>query len=255
MSKVAVIGSCITRDLWPILGADVSGLLYISRTSLPSLLSTSVGSVAIAASPPAPLRPAQHAAVVADLTKTALGALVEHCPTHIIFDFIDERFDLLTAGDGLATHSWELEVSGYLDQPAFARRRSIPRLSAACGLLWNDALREMAAFLASTPLSGAQIILHEAQWADSQRSASGRKAPLPDALELMAGRPVSRAAHNNLLARYQNAFRAHLPQAAVVAADQRLRLADPAHRWGLSPFHYVEDYYREIWRQLQVLGV
>lgn len=255
MSKVAVIGSCITRDLWPILGADVSGLLYISRTSLPSLLSTSVGPATVAASPPPPLRPAQHAAVVADLTKTALGALVEHRPSHIIFDFIDERFDLLAAGDGLATHSWELEVSGYLDQPGFSRRRGIPRLSAACDLLWNDALREMAALLASTPLSGARIILHEAQWADSQRSASGRTTPLPDGLELMPGRPASRAAHNDLLARYQTAFRARLPQATVVAADQRLRLADPAHRWGLSPFHYVEDYYREIWRQLQALGI
>jgi hypothetical protein len=255
MSRVAVIGSCITRDLWPILGADVSGLLYISRTSLPSLFSAPVGPLAFAAAAPAPLRPAQHAAVVADLAKTALGALVEHRPTHIIFDFIDERFDLLTAGDGLATHSWELEASGYLEQPAFARRRSVPRLSAACDLMWDDALAEMAAFLGSTPLSGAQLILHEAQWAERQRAASGRQAPLPDALELMAGQPVSRAAHNRLLARYQDAFRARLPQAATVGVGARLRVADPNHRWGLSPFHYVEDYYREIWRQLQALGI
>jgi hypothetical protein len=255
VSKVAVIGSCITRDLWPILGADVSGLLYISRTSLPSLFSAPVGPVAVAASPPAPLRPAQHAAVVSDLAKTALNALMEHRPTHIIFDFIDERFDLLTAGDGLATHSWELEASGYLDQPAFAHRRSVSRLSAACDLIWDDALREMAAFLASTPLSSAQVILHEAQWADSQRLAPGRKTPLPDALDLGTGQTVSRAEHNALLARYQNAFCARLPQTAVVRASGRLRVADPAHRWGLSPFHYVEDYYREIWRQLQALGV
>lgn len=255
LSKVAIIGSCITRDLWPILGLEVSDLLYISRTSLPSLFSAPVGSVEILAEPPEPLRPNQHKAMVADLTKNALAALVIHQPTHIIFDFIDERFDLLAAGDGLATHSWELEVSGYLAQPALANRRAVPRLSRACDLLWHDALGELAQFLAATPLAGAQLILHEAQWADSYRGPNGRPIKLPDALELMADRTVSRARHNVLLGRYQAAFRAGLPQAAQVTAREALRLADPDHRWGLSPFHYVEDYYRDIWRQLQSLGV
>ena len=48
---------------------------------------------------------------------------------------------------------------------------------------------------------------------------------------------------------------AALPQAVRVAAPTALQLADSRHRWGLSPFHYVEDYYRDIWRQLQALGV
>ena len=37
MPKVAIIGSCITRDLWPIRG-ETAELLYVSRTSLPSLM-------------------------------------------------------------------------------------------------------------------------------------------------------------------------------------------------------------------------
>lgn len=255
VSKVAIIGSCITRDLWPILGEDVSDLLYISRTSLPSLFSAPVGFLEIQAVPPQPLRPNPHKAMVADLTKSALAALVIHQPTHIIFDFIDERYDLLAAGEGLATHTWELEVSGYLDQPALANRRAVPRLSRACDLLWHDALRELAAFLGATPLARAQLILHEAQWADSYRGANGRRIKLPDDWALVDPQPASRARHNALLARYQSAFHARLPQAAPVAARPGLRLADPDHRWGLSPFHYVEDYYRDIWRQLQVLGV
>jgi hypothetical protein len=32
-------------------------------------------------------------------------------------------------------------------------------------------------------------------------------------------------------------------------------VADEQHRWGLSPFHYVPDYYRTIWEQLRALGV
>ena len=42
MSKVAIIGSCITRDLWPIRGDGNENLVYISRTSLPSLFSQRV---------------------------------------------------------------------------------------------------------------------------------------------------------------------------------------------------------------------
>jgi hypothetical protein len=255
VSKVAIIGSCITRDLWPILGVDVSDLLYISRTSLPSLFSAPVGPIEVQGEPPAPLRPNQHKAMVADLTKNALAALVIHQPTHLIFDFIDERFDLLAVGEGLATHSWELEVSGYLTQPALAQRRTAPRLSPACDLLWNDALGELAGFLAATPLAGARLILHEAQWADAYRGANGRRVGLPDAFEVLPGRTASRAGHNALLARYQSAFRRQLPQAASVVAQPALRVADPDHRWGLSPFHYVEDYYRDIWRQFQALGV
>lgn len=254
MSRVAVIGSCITRDLWPILGLEVSDLLYVSRTSLASLFAAPIGPVETGGAPPAALRPGQHRALVADLTKTALAALVAHRPSHIVFDFIDERFDLLAVGAGLATHSWELEASGYLAEPAFAARRSIPRMSPACDLLWRDGLEELAAFIAATPLREAQLVLHEAQWATGYRTVGGGRARFPDEIGSMEARSASLAAHNGLLSRYQAAFRTRFPQAAAVAAPSR-RIADAGHRWGLSPFHYIDDYYREIWDQLAALGV
>lgn len=254
VSRVAVIGSCITRDLWPILGLEVSDLLYVSRTSLASLFAAPVGPVEIGETPPSALRPGQHRALVADLAKTALDALVRHRPTHVIFDFIDERFDLIAVDRGVATHSWELEVSGYLAQPGLAARRSIPRLSPACDLLWRDGLEELAAFLAATPLREARLVLHEAQWAAGYRTDDGGRRRFPDEIALMEDRAANRGAHNALLARYQAAFRARFPQAAVVAAP-RQRVADAGHRWGLSPFHYVDDYYRAVWDQLAALGV
>ena len=48
---------------------------------------------------------------------------VAYRPTHIILDFIDERYDLLQAGDALITHSWDLQESGYLAQPWAAGAR------------------------------------------------------------------------------------------------------------------------------------
>ena len=255
VSRVAIIGSCITRDLWPILGEAPGDLLYVSRTSLASLFSAPVNEVAIAGEPPVPLKRHQHNALSADLTKTALGALVAHAPSHIIFDLIDERFDLMAVRGALVTRSWELEASGYLAQPVFAGGRDVPRLSGGCDRLWSDGADELADLLASTPLAGATLILHEARWADRYLDAEGVTASFDAEIEILPGRTARAADHNALLDRYQAGLTARLPGLARVSAPPELRIASVSHRWGLSPFHYVDAYYADIWRQLRALGI
>ena len=180
MSRVAIVGSCISRDLWRFRGDPdthaAAELLYVSRTSLPSLFATPPAGFRPAAKPPGGLKAQPHRALVADLSKTALAALVAFRPTHLIFDFIDERFDVLSAGAALVTDSWELEASGYRRQPALRGARTIPRLSAACERLWLDAAGEMAALVRATPLAQAQLILHSARWAERRRTPAGRTA-------------------------------------------------------------------------------
>jgi hypothetical protein len=253
MPRVAIVGSCISRDVWRFQGVTVTDLLYISRTSLPSLFAAPVAGFRARSTPPAGLKPQPHRALVADVTKTALAALVAFRPTHLIFDFIDERFDLLSAGGGLATLSWELQASGYLNRPPLKGARVIPRLTPACERLWLDGAAEMAAFVQATPLRDAKLILHSAQWAERRRTASGRPAAITG-VELLPGVPADIAAHNRLLARYEAAFLDVMPPMERIAAPDH-RLADDAHEWGLSPFHYVPAYYAEIWRQLAQLGV
>ncbi|HEY8003150.1 MAG TPA: DUF6270 domain-containing protein [Phenylobacterium sp.] len=257
MSRVAIVGSCITRDVWRLSGRRVTGpapdLLYLQRTSLPSLFAAPLKGFRPAAAPPGGLKPLPHAALVADLNKTALASLVAFRPTHVVFDFIDERFDLLAAGGTLVTDSWELELSGYRKQPAFKGARAVPRLSAACERLWMEAVRELAGFVAATPLSEAQLILHSARWATRRRRADGREVAL-EGIEIRPREAADVAGHNALLGRYEAAFLAALPSVAAIAAPEH-RLADEVHEWGESPFHYVPAYYAEIWRQMSALGV
>lgn len=132
MAKVAIIGSCITRDLWGGRGDAFDDLLYVSRTSLPSLFAPALAAFRPEGSPPSGLGAFQHRAMVADIAKTALERVVAFRPSHLILDLIDERFDLLAAGVSLVTLSWELEASGYLAQPAFGEARRIARLSEEC---------------------------------------------------------------------------------------------------------------------------
>jgi hypothetical protein len=253
MSRVAIVGSCITRDLWPVRGEAADDLLYVSRTSLPSLLAAPVAGFRPRSQPPEPLRQHQHRALVADLQKTALARLVAYRPTHLIFDFIDERFDLLAPGPTLATRSWELTASGYLSQRAFKDCRRIPRLSSACEQLWTDAAGELAAVVRATPLRSARLILHSARWAARSRRADGVESDVRD-VEVLPGEPADIAAHNALLERYEAAFQELMPPMSVVEAPAH-RVADEAHQWGLSPFHYVPDYYAEIRGRLAALGV
>jgi len=252
MSRVAIVGSCISRDVWRFRGGSVSDLLYISRTSLPSLFATPLPRFRPKAQPPAGLKAQPHRALVADVTKTALPQVLAFSPTHVIFDFIDERFDLLSVDGTLATRSWELEQSGYLAQPAFKGARTIPRLSAAAERLWLDAAAEMAAFVRATPLRDATLILHSARWAEQRRTRTGRVAGI-GGVEILPGQSADVGAHNALLARYEAAFEAVMPPLHRIEAPAQ-RLADDAHVWGLSPFHYVPAYYEEVWRQLEGLG-
>lgn len=253
MSRIAIVGSCITRDLWPVRGDALADVLYVSRTSLPSLFAPAVRGFRPAPRPPGGLRQHQHRALVADLEKTALARLVAFRPSHLIFDFIDERFDLLAVGEALVADSWELEASGYLRQRAFRAARRVPRLSAACAQLWDQAAGEFAALVRATPLRDAVLILHSARWAERSRAPGGRTHPICD-VEILPGQPAQIGAHNALLARYEARFTAVMPPLARLDASEH-RLADEAHQWGLSPFHYVPAYYESIWRQLEALGV
>jgi hypothetical protein len=257
MSRVAIVGSCITRDVWRFRGGSVASpqpdVLYISRTTLPGLFATPVEGFRPSARPPGGLRPQPHRALVADLTKTALAELLAFRPTHLIFDFIDERFDLLSVGRTLVTRSWELEASGYLAQGALRKGRPIPRLSAACERLWLESAAELAAFVRATPLIEARLILHSARWAERRRAANCRERRI-EGVEILPGQAADVAAHNALLARYEAAFEGLMPPMWRVEAQDH-RVADDTHQWGVSPFHYVADYYAEIWRQLGELGV
>lgn len=248
MPRIAIVGSCITRDLWPIRGGGAEALLYISRTSFPGLLSSPVRGFRPDEDLPGDLHLHEHKALVADLRKTTLTTLMAYRPTHVIFDFIDERFDLLSVGGALASNSGEMVRSGYRTQPALEPARTVPRLSDAGERLWREAVSEFAAVVRATPLARARLILHSARWADQQRTPDGRLMPI-ERVEIVGGQPAVIADYNAVLDRQEAAFLSVMPPMARIDAGP-FRLAETEHRWGLSPFHYVPEYYDEVRRQL-----
>lgn len=251
MSRPAIIGSCITRDIWRECDIALDEVLYISRTSLPSLTSRPlVDPPTLPADPPPIEGMGRHSLrqVEADLNKTALAALVDHRPTHVLFDFIDERFDLLEQYGALVSKTWEFDNLELVGKPGLASPRQLPRLGEEVEALWREALAKIAKMLHSPPLADAVVILHHAQWAGAYRGKAGGLATFEGGEELWT-------AQNALLRHYRDLFVQAVPRARVVQASDRHQQADEGHVWGLSPFHYVTDYYPDVWRQLQGLGV
>lgn len=249
--KIAIIGSCVTRDMWPLAENVPGALLYVSRTSLPSLVARAPAGLSAQAETPPMLKRHQHNALRADLGKTALEALLSFRPTHIIFDFIDERFDLLRAGPTTITRSWELMVSGYLDAWPTNHWDRIPRLSAGCFRIWRDALDALASVLLNTPLASARIILHSSRWANTFQDETGDTKSFPSRIEILPGEAATIADHNALLESYEAYFLEAFSNADVISSNHRKANTD--HRWGLSPFHYLDSYYNDIHNQLNTI--
>ena len=251
MSRVAIIGSCITRDIWRECDLALDNVLYISRSSLPSLTS---GPLAVLPDLPADPPPidgiGRHSIrmVEADLRKSALASLVEHRPTHIIFDFIDERFDLLEQDGAIVTRSWELDCLELIGGPGLPSPRVIPRLSDEVDALWQAAAEAMGRLLNGPALAEAKVIIHHTQWARTYRQKTGETGVFDLG-------PVDWEGHNALLRRYRDLLLSAVPRAKVVEAPSSAQTGDEGHIWGLSPFHYAPDYYADVWRQLQALGV
>ncbi len=257
MSRTAIIGSCITRDIWRECEIDFTGVLYVARSSLASLTSAPIKGITVPDEPPTDVAGFGRNSlrrVAADLDKTALAQIVEQRPTHLIFDFIDERFDLLQQDGAVATHSWELDRLGLIGGPGLAAPAVVGRLSPQADALWRDGLAKIAGLLNTGPLAQTTVILHHAQWARTYLDAAGAPGRFDDSVPMWPG-AASLAANNHLLRHYRDLFIQAVPRTRVVQAPSRLMVADAGHIWGLSPFHYVRGYYADVWRQLRGLGV
>ncbi|MFG1432040.1 DUF6270 domain-containing protein [Xanthobacter sp. V2C-8] len=249
-SGIALLGSCVTRDVWRLLDLQPgSPAFFLSRTSLASVSRPMNGSSALdalAARVPGTDTFARRV-VTTEIRKSAFAELAALRPDVLMLDFIDERFDLLACGDVLVNESLEMLESGLLAQAPLAQARRIPRLSEEAWARWLAGLLRLRRFLDGGQLPSCRLVLHACYWADTMRTSSGNE-PLPDRCEILHGRVVSRAAHNELLCRMHAAFAARFPEATLIEPPPALRIVDGAHRWGPAPFHFIPEYYRAFAR-------
>lgn len=133
MPGLGLVGSCVSRDIWTVLRLLPPEMTFFARTTIPSL----------AAAPLPLVVPAEGAGpdgfeawcIEADVTKTALPALEAARPDVLIFDLVDDRFDLRCVGQSMVLDSYGFRTSRLAACEPFRSGRVVPALSDQAGAI------------------------------------------------------------------------------------------------------------------------
>ncbi|WP_109471162.1 DUF6270 domain-containing protein [Ornithinimicrobium cavernae] len=240
--RAFLFGSCVARDTLELVDRTTLAIeAYIARQSL-----LSVGSDASAHLPPDlgvgqgfKLRMIKNdfaGSLMRNLTASADSIDV------LLWDLADERHGVHRFPDGtFVTRSID-----NIRVPAIAElletTEHLPFGSPTHRTLWTAAAIRFTEFLDRTGLLGRTVVL-QVPWA--VLTTEGK--PTPWSMGVRA-----RDA-NRLYEPYYETL--HELGHRVIQVPPEMVVADPDHRWGLAPFHYVEDVYREVLRELRTSGV
>lgn len=239
-ASVFVYGSCVARDTIELAapdGIDLRG--YVARQSL-----ISVGDDASAQLPDALEIESkfQERMIRADFAGNLLARLEQMADEIdvLLWDIADERHGVHRFPDGSV-------VTRSIDT---IRAESVARLLEAAEhipfgsdehfALWRTHVDIFDARLRELGLFESTVVL-EVPWA--LRTTDGKTTPW--SMGVRAGDA------NKSYQRYYDFLRQTGHHMIKLPAE--IVLADPSHRWGLAPFHYTPDVYREVLRQLREL--
>lgn len=237
--RLTVLGSCVSRDSVEFAREDaIDLLLYIARQSL-----VSIGSDA---SPrlPADLgltSPFQVRQVQGDWAGTALAELEQVAADIdlLLWDIVDERNGVYRVADSVhITNTIDVMTSEPL-QNAVADAELVTFGTDDHFELWSDAADRVVLELRRLGLL-ARTRLLMVPWAE--RMTDGSPSPWSFGVRAADG--------NRLFERYY----LHLSQRGVsmLTVPRDLVVADPGHKWGSAPFHYVPEVYRAVLSALQI---
>ena len=228
MKKVLILGSCVSRDALEFAEPGEFELVaYFARTSFAALGGN-----------PAPLPSGfkklsagwQQRMILADHDKSTLTMLKKMPFELLLIDLIDERFNLLELSNGTVV-TLSVEYSSIADKPLPGRL--IRSGSAEHVSLWRQGLQRLLNLLQAIGRK-ERVRVNRVFWAN--RDLQGRE---------ISGFSSDRiqAANDFLKDRYKDLEDAFGPE-VFYSYSKDLLCADVGHKWGLSAFHYGDDFYR-----------
>jgi hypothetical protein len=228
-ARIFIYGSCVSRDAFEVSGAPRL-VDYRARSGLGSAFGAVTGlqtEIDLEQNPSA----FQRRMVASDLAKD-LGELLMTTPfDYLLVDFIDERLQLIRSSNGYDTYSPELSRAGFdLNDHELVPSGSDEYFKAfQAG--WNR-LRKV--------VPANKIIINKAFWATS------------DEMNQDIG-DMELARKNNAILGRLYAFVLTDPGVRYVDYDESDIRAKVGHKWGLSPFHFVDSFYHKTLATLNTL--
>lgn len=228
--RAFVYGSCVTRDAFQLEGLpELAG--YFARSPIISAFGPRVTHLPTGMRLEAIASNFQRRMVQRDIQKalpTMLSGLTDEV---VIIDLIDERIRVAEIHDGLIALSAEAARAG------FTGRGSVILTPTDPGFM--DRWKESADLLGEA-LQGRHVILNKAFWATADETG----CDLDEQFQVKA--------HNGVLSEMYRHLEKIL-DCSVLDHPDKLLIADSQHRWGLSPFHYIDGFYRHFVEQMQEL--
>ena len=229
--RVAIFGSCVSRDLFEDPALRPTLAHYASRSSVISVVAEPVP----LSEEEVPLDSAyQRRAVVADFNKTFFPDLRALAPDWLVIDLIDERFNVLRTAGSFVTESSAFQGAGLagLERLSFS---TVRRLTDEAERLF-DAAAESFVERVTQIVPAERVILHRGLWLTRYRRG-----------ELLEDFPEPRLTYarrnNEALGRQYDLLQGMLGgDIHVIGPELDRHVADYGHKWALEPFHYEQAY-------------
>ncbi len=243
--RVAVFGSCVTRDVFnrrfsPNYRDLFDCVLLSNQSSVISLMSPPVDATA------ADLTGIDDAAqreVRADLTRSFLDELVRLQPEYLIVDFFaDVHFGCAVLDGGIVTRNrWKIVKTPFYQT---TWQEDLPPRGRVYMDRWSDAASRFVATVRDQS-PGTRIVLHAARNATSYRTAEDEVVPLPAAEKL-----------EKMNLRWDRLNQRFAPLAdATIDVFTEDTISFAAHPWGKFPVHYEFDYHAAFLSKLTAVAL
>ncbi|MBS4715229.1 hypothetical protein J4G66_04465 [Aeromonas dhakensis] len=230
--RLAIFGSCVSRDS---IGFDeedkIELLAYFARSSIASAFGNEPKDTPIDTS--VIKSQFQRRIVDYDINKTFRRDISALDFDYLLMDFIDERFNIWRSPEGgLLTLSNEFMSSKHeLNGGKLIQSGSIEWLR-----YWEIAWSSFYELMKENGLQN-KIIISESYWSEYMASGCNTIPNYPNTL-------IKRS--NEVLTKLYEIIRKDLPDSAFIRFSQCELIAKNDHQWGVSPFHYIDEYYKKI---------
>lgn len=227
--KILIFGSCVSRDIFN-LENNFHIVNYFARSSFASIFQTPFSHPEVTESLESKF---QEKIVKSDMKKSIFSDLKNNNFDILVLDFIDERFNLYSLDNTICTLSNEAVSTGLLEK--YPDHKIIKSVSKEFFDMWEEGWGK---FIELMKKNGQldKVLLNKVYWAEE--TVSGHN------FEPTYSKNKIREMNNFLNRLYTIAERS-IPPENIMKFSEKIMIGADEHQWGLSPFHYVSNYYEK----------
>lgn len=234
--NISIHGSCVSRDIFNYSSGNLVTINnYIARQSILSSVSTPISCTYDDLDLNSKF---QSDMVLCDLNKLLFNRLNENKSQLFILDCIDERLDLIKINNSILTCSDELLKSKFLNNINY---NIIKKTSIEDNIIKESISRYIYEILKI--YNEKSIVIHEIYYSnkflDFDRNIKSFSSKIIE----------SNTIYNNLLYKFYSHIKNILPNAPVLNISENY-VADVNNTWGLSPFHFEDNYYKNAFNMI-----